>query len=130
MRKSIATVSLPGTLDERLEAAAAAGFDGIEIFEPNLPADRAPREVARRAAALGLAIELFQPLRDFEGVPEDAFARNLGRAERAFDVMAELGTPLLLVCSNTAADLADDDERAGGHALSRDLQRTSTRHAA
>jgi len=31
--KCIATVCLSGTLAEKLEAAAAAGFDGVEIFE-------------------------------------------------------------------------------------------------
>ncbi|WP_370162288.1 hypothetical protein [Limimaricola soesokkakensis] len=33
MRRSIATVSVPGNLRGNLEAIAAAGFDGIEIFE-------------------------------------------------------------------------------------------------
>jgi sugar phosphate isomerase/epimerase len=32
MQRSIATVSLSGTLPEKLEAIAAAGFDGVEIF--------------------------------------------------------------------------------------------------
>ena len=33
MRRSIATVSLSGTLRQKLEAIAAARFDGIELFE-------------------------------------------------------------------------------------------------
>ena len=32
-KRSIATVSLSGTLDEKLRAIAAAGFDAVEIFE-------------------------------------------------------------------------------------------------
>ena len=32
MRRSIATVCLSGTLEEKLDAASAAGFDGVEIF--------------------------------------------------------------------------------------------------
>ena len=32
MKRSIATVSLSGTLPEKLDAIAAAGFDGVEIF--------------------------------------------------------------------------------------------------
>ena len=36
MKRSIATVSLSGTLPEKLEAAAAAGFDGVELFENDL----------------------------------------------------------------------------------------------
>lgn len=123
-------MSLPGKLAEKLEAIAAAGFDGVEIFEPNLAAhDGTPRDVARRAADLGLAIELFQPLRDFEGVPDEQFARNLERAERAFDVMGELGAPLMLVCSNTGANVADDDERAAAqlHALAERAARRNLR---
>ncbi len=32
MKTSIATVSISGTLTEKLAAIAAAGFDGVEIF--------------------------------------------------------------------------------------------------
>ena len=36
MKTSIATVSISGNLREKLEAIAAAGYDGIEIFEQDL----------------------------------------------------------------------------------------------
>ena len=36
MRLSIATVCLSGVLVEKLEAIAAAGFKGVEIFENDL----------------------------------------------------------------------------------------------
>ncbi|GAA2911158.1 hypothetical protein GCM10011428_27130 [Streptomyces violaceus] len=36
MRTSIATVSLSGSLTGKLDAAARAGFDGVEIFENDL----------------------------------------------------------------------------------------------
>ena len=36
MRRAIATVSMSGTLREKLEAIAAARFDGFELFEPDL----------------------------------------------------------------------------------------------
>ncbi|SEE69424.1 4-hydroxyphenylpyruvate dioxygenase [Rhizobiales bacterium GAS191] len=112
MRHSIATVSLSGTLPEKLNAAAAARFDAIEIFENDLLFfDGSARAVRQVAADLGLEICLFQPFRDFEGVPNDIFLRNLDRAERKFDLMEELGAPLLLVCSNVAQSTIDDDER-------------------
>ena len=38
MRHAIATVCLSGTLEEKLAAAAAPGFDGVELFEPDLTA--------------------------------------------------------------------------------------------
>ena len=55
MRRSIATVCLSGTLDEKLEAAAAAGFDGVELFEADLiNSPLRPGEVRERAESLGL----------------------------------------------------------------------------
>lgn len=109
MHRSIATVSLSGTLPEKLEAIAAAGFDGVEIFENDLLYYGAsPREVRKLAADLGLAITLFQPFRDFEGCRRDRLQRNLDRAERKFDLMQELGTDLVLVCSNVAGDALGD----------------------
>src|SRR4030081_2009904 len=98
MRRSIATVSLSGTLEEKLEAAAAVHFDAVEIFETDLLYwTGSPREIRNLAARLGLKILLFQPFRDFEGVSDAQLQRNLDRAERKFDVMQELGAPLLLV---------------------------------
>ena len=129
LAKSIATVSLSGTLVEKLEAAAAIGFDGVEIFENDLLTfDGAPAEVRDVADSLGLAITIFQPFRDFEGMPEPQRTRNLDRAERKFDVMQALGTDLLLVCSNVqsaaqadpgriADDLAALAERAAARSL-------------
>jgi 4-hydroxyphenylpyruvate dioxygenase len=113
LAKSIATVCLSGTLPDKLEAAAAAGFDAIELFENDLLTfDGTPRDVRRMAADLGLAISLFQPFRDFEAMQEPTRKRNLDRAERKFDIMEELGTDLILVCSNVQEDAADDDARA------------------
>ncbi|WLH89714.1 bifunctional sugar phosphate isomerase/epimerase/4-hydroxyphenylpyruvate dioxygenase family protein [Pseudomonas sp. FP453] len=110
MQRSIATVSLSGTLPEKLEAIAAAGFDGVEIFENDLLYyDGSPREVRQMCADLGIAITLFQPFRDFEGCRRDRLARNLERAERKFDLMQELGTDLVLVCSNASADCVGDE---------------------
>ena len=112
MRRSIATVSLSGTLPEKLEAAAAARFDAVEIFENDLLFfDGSAKEVRLLASDRGLEICLFQPFRDFEGVPDDLFLRNLDRIERKFDLMQELGAPLLLICSNVAQSTIDDDER-------------------
>ena len=113
MLRSIATVSLGGTLVEKLTAIAAAGFDGIEMFENDLLYfDGSPADVNRLARDLGLRILLFQPFRDFEAVPRDRWASNLVRAERKFDMMEELGADLMLCCSNIAPDAINDDEMA------------------
>src|SRR3954469_23337415 len=127
MRRSIATVCLSGTLEEKLAAAAGAGFDGIELFEADLlGSPLAPAEVRARADALGLAIDLYQPFRDFEAVAPAQLERNLRRAARKLDVMAALGAPMMLVCSNVAPDAIDDDALAAAqlHALA---ERAATR---
>jgi len=110
---SIATVSLAGTLQEKLEAAANIGFDGVEIFENDLLTfDGTPEDVRRMCEDLGLNIDIFQPFRDFEAMPEPFRTRNLDRAERKFDVMQALGTDLVLVCTTTHPAAIDDNERA------------------
>ena len=129
MKTSIATVSISGNLPEKLEAIAAAGFDGIEIFEQDFIAhDGNPREVGDLIRSMGLEITLFQPFRDFEGLPEPLRAKAFDRAERKFDLMQELGTDLVLVCSSchqealggidrAAADFAELGERAAKRGL-------------
>ncbi|MBC9715433.1 sugar phosphate isomerase/epimerase and 4-hydroxyphenylpyruvate domain-containing protein [Streptomyces sp. TRM66268-LWL] len=114
MRTSIATVSLSGGLTEKLTAAARAGFDGVEIFENDLvAAPQSPEEIRARTADLGLTIDLYQPLRDIEGVPDERrFARNLRRAEHKFRLMRRLGADTVLVCSSVAPDTAVDDALA------------------
>ncbi len=115
MLRSIATVSLGGTLMEKLQAIAAAGFDGVEIFENDLLYfDGSPRDVKQIAADLGLRILLFQPFRDFEAASRARMPKNFDRAELKFDVMEQLGADLMLVCSNTSPDTLDDDDAAAG----------------
>ena len=129
MQTAIATVCLSGTLAEKLEAIAGAGFKGVEIFENDLLSfNGTAGDVRRMAGDLGLDIVTFQPFRDFEGLPEPQRARVFARAERKFDLMQELGCDLLLVCSNVspdaiggidraAADLRELGERAGKRGL-------------
>lgn len=101
MKTSIATVSIAGNLREKLAAIAKAGFDGLEIFEQDFLQDAAsPKEVGRMIRDHGLECMLFQPFRDFEGLPEPLRSRAFDRARHKFDLMAELGTDLMLICSS------------------------------
>ena len=129
MLTSIATVSLSGTLEGKLRAAAQARFDGVEIFETDLlTSQRSAREIALLLRDLGLRCTMFQPFRDFEGMPDAMRSRTFERLERKFDLMQELETDLLLVCSNVSpassgerarivADLRELAERAGRRGL-------------
>ena len=129
LKLSIATVSIGGDLREKIAAIAAAGFDGVEIFETDfLTFDGSPRDVSAMIRDHGLEITLFQPFRDFEGMPEPQREQVFDRAERKFDLMEELGTDLMLVCSNVsplalggidraAADFRELGERAAKRGL-------------
>ena len=113
MKTSIATVSLSGTLGEKLEAIAAAKFDAVEIFENDLVTfNGTPTDVRNACRELGLDIVTLQPFRDFEGMPSGQRERAFARAERKFDTMQELGTDLLMVCSNVSPDSLGGIDRA------------------
>jgi 4-hydroxyphenylpyruvate dioxygenase len=113
VQTAIATVSLPGTLDEKLAAIAGARFRGVEIFENDLLSfNGTPAEIRRMVEDLGLKTITFQPFRDFEGMPEPQRDRNFSRAQRKFDLMQELGCDLLLVCSNVSPEGLGGIDRA------------------
>src|SRR6266404_1333370 len=120
MKHSIATVSVSGALDSKLQAIAAAGFDAVEIFESDfISFDGSASDVAKICRDLGLGICALQPFRDFEGMPEPQRTQNFRRAERKFDLMHKLGTDLLLICSNVSPVSLGGIDRAAAdfHAL-------------
>lgn len=105
MIPSIATVCISGSLLEKLEAIAKAGFKAVEIFENDLIAHPGPpTELRLICEDLGLKIVTCQPFRDFEGMPAARRARTFDRAERKFDLLQELGTDLLFVCSSLSPE--------------------------
>ena len=112
MLTSIATVSVSGSLDTKLAAISAAGFWGAEIFENDLLTySGSTADVAAMMRSLGLKCTAFQPFRDFEGMPAEMRARTFDRVERKFDVMQELGTDVLLLCSNISPASSGDRAR-------------------
>jgi 4-hydroxyphenylpyruvate dioxygenase len=101
VKNAIASVSLSGTLEEKIRAAAAAGFDEIEIFDQDFVASpMSARETRTLINDLGLTCSLYQPFRDLEGMPEPMRTRAFERLEQKFDVMAELGCDRILLCTN------------------------------
>src|SRR5260370_33308670 len=128
-KRSIATVALSGSLDEKLSCIAGEGFDAVEMLENVLLRfNGSPGDVGQLCRDLGLSICSFQPFRDFEGMPEPQRSRNFARAQHKFDLMLQLQTDLLLICSNVspvsqggidpaAADLHAPGELAASHGL-------------
>lgn len=130
MRYSIATVCLSGTLRQKIEAIAKAGFQGVEIFENDLiTCDASVKAIRRMIEDHGLAVVTYQPFRDFEGLPEPYRRKAFDRAERKFDLMAELGTDLLMACSSVHPHAlggiqraADDFHELGERAKARQMR--------
>ncbi|WP_255526736.1 bifunctional sugar phosphate isomerase/epimerase/4-hydroxyphenylpyruvate dioxygenase family protein [Photobacterium sp. BZF1] len=109
MKYSIATVSLSGTLPQKFEAAAKAGFDGVEIFENDLTQCRySPAQVKRMADDFGLSIVALQPMRDMEGMPEPLRQQKINMLQKKFEVAHELGTSRILMCSNVQSYASAD----------------------
>lgn len=104
MRKVIATVALSGTLPEKLEAIARAGFAAVEIFADDLEAfPGSARDVRRLTDALDLEVVVLQPLRNYVGAPAERRAGANENARRLLENMNQLGCRLLLACSATDA---------------------------
>ncbi|GAB3878529.1 sugar phosphate isomerase/epimerase and 4-hydroxyphenylpyruvate domain-containing protein [Terrabacter terrigena] len=111
MRKGIATVSISGSLDVKLEAIAAARFDSVELFDADIVSSPSrPEEIARRCADLGLDIDLFQPLRDLVGLTPEVFSDRLRFARAKFELMERLGATRALVCSAVHPASVDDPD--------------------
>ena len=109
MRRSIATLCMSGTLRDKLEAAAAARFDAVELCEPDFIGFRGtPREVRSIVDDLGIGIDLYRPFRDANDGFDATLPRALDRAERKFDLLAELGAPMLALTLATPSAKAND----------------------
>ena len=97
---AISSVCLSGTLEDKLRAAAAAGFSGIEMLEYDLVMSPwSPRRLADEAAGLGLSVEVYQPFH-VETVAPELFTTTLRRAERKFELLSQLGARVLVCCSS------------------------------
>ncbi|GLY30723.1 sugar phosphate isomerase/epimerase [Kineosporia sp. NBRC 101731] len=105
VKTSMATLSIGGSLEEKIEAIAGAGFDGLELLDDDLRRSRmSPAECAARCADHGLTIDAYQPFRRAEGVPAEEFIDVLARFRSELEVMSALGVTSILVVSNTDAD--------------------------
>lgn len=121
MKTALATVSISGTLREKMEAASKAGFQGIEIFENDLTQfSGSPADVRKMAQDLNLEIIALQPFRDMEGNPREIQAKKIEMLKRKMALAHELGTNRLLMCSNVQPYASSD----------RDLCAADLRHLA
>ena len=112
---AIASTSVPGTLFDKLEKIADAGFHGVELHEPDLVAfSGTAKDIASKAQSLGLQINVLQPFRDFEGLEGDERTRAFKRLERKLALIEDLGAETLLIGTTTRADASGSLEKIQG----------------
>lgn len=112
MNLCVATTSVPGDLPAKLEAIAEAGFQSVELHEPDLIGFSGNVEdIAKRAKALGLHIEVLQPFHDFEGLRGYARERAFARLDQKLALMNELGARTLLIGASSAPESSGETDR-------------------
>ncbi len=111
MKTSIATVSLSGSLTEKLHACAAAGFDGVEMFEPDLIAnDHSPEEIRALAGGSGCRWTSTSRCATSRVSTRRRSPTTCAAPRATFATAQRLGIGRVLVCSNVATATVDSDE--------------------
>lgn len=107
-KNSVATVCFNGTIWEKIDAVANAGFDLIEIMDTDL--NEAPAaKIHSYCVAKNLTILILQPFRDLEGYPENIFEEKIKRFEEFLKVCKVLHTDTVLLCANCDPGSSNDE---------------------
>ena len=111
-RCAIDTVTLAGSLEDKLRVIRDAGFGGIEIWAKDLVAH--PGGVPGAVAAIrgsGLRVSSFQLLKDYEGLDAHLHEYKIDIAKSLLDLMDAVGAELLVVASSTSAYASADMDK-------------------
>ena len=112
---SIATTNVPGDLPQKLAQIAAAGFSGIELYEPDLTGfSGSAKDVGQLARSLGLEVNVLQPFHEFEGLSGAARSASFARLDHKLGVMKALGAKTLLIGTSTHSEASSDPEQIVG----------------
>jgi sugar phosphate isomerase/epimerase len=113
------TISLAGTLPQKLAAVRGAGFSQIMLMARDLVGHaEGVGDAVRVVKASGLRVTGFQVLRDFEGLSGHLHAYKIDVAKSMLEMCHAVGAKLLLVCSSTSTHAGADPD-----ALAADLRK-------
>ena len=113
------TISLAGTLAQKLTAIRGAGFSQVMLMARDLVGHAEGIEDAVRAVkASGLRVTGFQVLRDFEGLAGHLHEYKIDVAKSMLEMCHAVGAKVLLVCSSTSTHVSSDADL-----LARDLRK-------
>jgi sugar phosphate isomerase/epimerase len=113
------TISLAGTLPQKLAAIKGAGFSQVMLMARDLVGHAEGLDDAVRVVkASGLRVTGFQVLRDFEGLSGHLHEYKIDVAKSMLEMCAAVGAKVLLICSSTSTHATADPD-----ALARDLRK-------
>ena len=113
------TISLAGTLPQKLAAIEGAGFSQVMLMARDLVGHAEGIDDAVRVVkASGLRVTGFQVLRDFEGLSGHLHDYKIDVAKSMLEMCRSVGATVLLVCSSTSTHASGDPD-----ALARDLRK-------
>ena len=113
------TISLAGTLPQKLAAIKGAGFSQVMLMARDLAAHaEGIDDAVRLVKASGLRVTGFQVLRDFEGLSGHLHDYKIDVAKSMLEMAHSVGAKVLLVCSSTSTHATADPE-----AIARDLRK-------
>ena len=117
----INTVLLGGTTEEKIRAAADAGFSQIEIWRQDIEAAGVnPAEIAVQLRHHHLGLTDYQVLLDFDGAPDGMQKEKREEALAMLDTAAALGATTLLAPASTHPDCMAERETNDLYWLSRE----------
>jgi sugar phosphate isomerase/epimerase len=125
---AIDTVTLSGTLEDKLRVTRDAGFGGIEIWAKDLVTH--PGGVPGAVAAIrasGLRVSSFQLLKDYEGLDAHLHDYKLEIARSLMDLVEAIGSTVLVVASSTSPYAKDDMDHVASD-LAKLAQLAAPRH--
>ena len=113
------TISLAGTLPQKLAAIKGAGFSQVMLMARDLVGHaEGIADAVRVVKASGLRVTGFQVLRDFEGLSGHLHDYKIDIAKSMLEMCAAVGAQVLLVCSSTSTHASAEPD-----VLARDLRK-------
>jgi 2-keto-myo-inositol isomerase len=118
---SLDTITLAGSLESKLDAAAEAGFLQITLWAKDLVGHRQGYTVAvERVLASGLRVNAIQVMRDYEGLAGPLQDYKIDTVKAMLKVCAAVNAERLLICSSTSPHASGDVEH-----IARDLRKVA-----
>ncbi len=106
---SLDTITLAGSLESKLDAAAGAGFSQITLWAKDLVGHPDGYDAALNEVRLsGLRVNAIQVMRDYEGLSGPLHRYKVETVKTMLRLCESVGAERLLICSSTSAHASGD----------------------